>query len=91
MTVKKPNVVLLMCDQFRADCLSIADHPDVRTPYLDSIGGDGTYFDNAYSATPSCIPARTAIFTGRSRVSRPGWPPRRPGSAPPGPAGRCRW
>ena len=65
---KKPNIVLLMCDQFRGDCLSIAGHPDVQTPYLDSIGSDGTVFDHAYSATPSCIPARAAIFTGRSQI-----------------------
>lgn len=68
MMNKKPNIVLLMCDQFRGDCLSIAGHPDVQTPYLDSIGNDGTVFDHAYSATPSCIPARAAIFTGRSQI-----------------------
>ena len=33
---QRPNIILLMCDQFRGDCLSFFDHPDVKTPYLDT-------------------------------------------------------
>lgn len=62
------NVVLLMCDQFRGDCLSYANHPDVKTPYLDSLASDGVFFERAYSACPSCIPARAALLTGRSQT-----------------------
>ena len=65
--MKKANVLLLMCDQFRGDCLSIAHHPDVKTPYLDSLANDGVLFEQAYSACPSCIPARAALLTGRSQ------------------------
>lgn len=64
---QKPNILLLMCDQFRGDCLSFVGHPDVKTPYLDSLAADGICFTNAYSATPSCIPARAALLTGRSQ------------------------
>lgn len=32
--MKKPNIILLMCDQLRGDCLSFADHPDVKHPIL---------------------------------------------------------
>ena len=49
----RPNVVLIMCDQFRGDCLGFAGHPDVTTPYLDSLAAQGTYFANAYAACPS--------------------------------------
>ncbi len=51
----------------RGDCLGIAGHPDVKTPYLDSLALDGLRFDNAYSACPSCIPARAALMTGMSQ------------------------
>lgn len=64
----KPNLVLIMCDQMRGDCMGIAGHPDVKTPYLDSLAAEGTWFPNAYSACPSCIPARAALFTGLSQV-----------------------
>lgn len=61
----RPNVVLIMCDQFRGDCLGFAGHPDVKTPYLDTLASQGTFFENAYSACPSCIPARATLLTGQ--------------------------
>ena len=42
-------------------------HPDVKTPYLDTLAARGTLFDRAYSACPSCIPARAALHTGMSQ------------------------
>lgn len=65
--MKQPNIVFIMTDQMRGDCLGIAGHPDVKTPYLDSLAAKGVLFDNAYSACPSCIPARAAIHTGMSQ------------------------
>lgn len=64
---KQPNIVLIMCDQMRGDCMGVAGHPDVKTPYLDSLAGEGTYFSNARAACPSCIPSRAALFTGMSQ------------------------
>lgn len=66
--MKRPNILLMMCDQFRGDALSFKHHPDVKTPYLDTLATQGASFDNAYSACPSCIPARAALFTGKSQV-----------------------
>lgn len=65
--MRKPNIILLMCDQFRGDCLSFNGHPDIKTPYLDTLAATGINFDNVYSACPSCIPARVALFTGKSQ------------------------
>lgn len=65
----KPNVLLIMVDQMRGDCLSILDHPIVDTPNLDQLARDGVLFDNAYSATPSCVPARASVLTGMSQES----------------------
>ena len=61
------HIFLIICDQMRADCMGIAGHPDVKTPYLDSLALEGTLFSNAYSACPSCIPARAALMTGLSQ------------------------
>ena len=63
----KPNIILLMSDQFRGDCLSINKHPDVKTPFLDTLANDGALFENAYSACPTCIPARAILFTGMNQ------------------------
>ncbi|MFE6735020.1 arylsulfatase [Microbacterium sp. NPDC057650] len=62
-----PNVVLICVDQWRGDCLSADGHPIVRTPYLDALAARGVRFSNAYSATPTCVPARMALLTGLSQ------------------------
>ena len=64
---ERPNIVLLMTDQMRGDCLGIAGHPDVKTPYLDSLADMGTLYTNAYSACPTCVPARATLHTGMSQ------------------------
>ena len=63
----RPNILLICVDQMRADALSLLGHPVVRTPYLDQLGQRGTVFTNAYSATPTCVPARVGLFTGQSQ------------------------
>lgn len=62
----KPNILLIMTDQMRGDCMGIAGHKEVKTPYLDSLALEGHYFPNAYSACPSCIAARAELMTGLS-------------------------
>jgi arylsulfatase A-like enzyme len=37
----RPNVILICADQWRGDCLSVAGHPVVHTPYLDQMALDG--------------------------------------------------
>lgn len=61
-----PNIVFILTDQMRGDCLGIAGHPVVQTPNLDMLAQRGTYFPAAYSSVPSCIAARATIFTGRT-------------------------
>ncbi|MGL4798699.1 MAG: arylsulfatase [Cellulosilyticaceae bacterium] len=65
--MNRPNIVLIVDDQHRGDCLGIAGHPDVKTPYLDSLAAKGVLFNNAYSACPTCIPARAALLTGMAQ------------------------
>ncbi len=62
-----PNVVLICVDEWRGDCLSAAGHEHLRTPFLDELAGDGTRFSRGYSATPTCVPARVALFAGQSQ------------------------
>ena len=62
--MRQPNIILIMTDQLRWDCLGYAGHPHVKTPYLDSLASKGVVFDRAYSACPSCIAARASLHTG---------------------------
>lgn len=60
------NVVLISTDQWRGDALSIEGHPVVRTPYLDALARGGVRARHAYSAAPTCVPARMTMMTGLS-------------------------
>ena len=62
----KPNILFLMTDQHRFDCLGASGNKLIHTPNLDRLAAEGVRFTNAYSSTPSCTPARTALLTGLS-------------------------
>lgn len=62
---QKPNIILIMTDQQRGDCVGWASS-QVKTPNLDAIAREGVCFDHAYSTTPSSTPARAALLTGMS-------------------------
>lgn len=61
----KKNILFLMCDQFRFDCISALGNPIARTPNLDRLVRRGVSYDNAYSTCPVCVAARYTIMTGR--------------------------
>lgn len=60
----RPDILILMPDQWRGDCLSALGHPAVQTPATDRLAQQGTLFRRAYTTVPSCIPARYAMLTG---------------------------
>jgi arylsulfatase len=62
----KPNILFLMTDQQRGDCIGSDGNRAIRTPNMDRIGQEGVRFSHAYSSTPTCTPARTALLTGLS-------------------------
>ena len=62
----KPNILLLMADQFRGDALRCDGNAAVHTPNLDRLAHEGVRFRCAYSSTPTCTPARAALLTGMS-------------------------
>ncbi|MCX5662308.1 MAG: arylsulfatase [Planctomycetota bacterium] len=64
-TANRPNIILIMTDQQRGDCLSCEGHPVLLTPSMDGIAAQGTRFRRAYSTCPVCIPARRSLLSGQ--------------------------
>ena len=60
-----PNILLIMTDQQRGDCLGVEGHPVLQTPYLDHLAGSGARFRCAYTTCPSCVPARRSLMSGQ--------------------------
>jgi len=63
-TDRRPNILLVMCDQMRADCVGADGNEAIRTPNLDGLAAEGARFRRAYSSLPSCTPARATLLTG---------------------------
>jgi len=61
----QPNLILITTDQQRFDCLGINRHPELRTPWLDSMAARGINFTRAYTTCPVCVPARRTIISGQ--------------------------
>ncbi len=58
------NILVFFVDELRADMLGCYGNKFVRTPNLDKIAGEAIVFDNAYTPTALCSPARASFFTG---------------------------
>ncbi len=58
------NILFLMTDQQRYDCIGYAPNSKVPTPHMDRIA-EGMAFLNCQTVNPICQPARTALLTGR--------------------------
>jgi arylsulfatase len=69
LSTVQPNILLVVTDQQRGDCLGIEGHPVLQTPYLDQVGAEGIHFTRAYTECPVCIPARRSLMTGQRPAS----------------------
>lgn len=62
--MKRKNVVLILADQFRKDCIGAYGNPCVCTPNLDRLAEKSIRFTNSYVANPICSPNRMSMFSG---------------------------
>ena len=60
----RPNILLFMPDQLRADCVGAFGNTVVRTPNIDALAERGVRFTNAYSQHSVCAQSRISMFTG---------------------------
>ncbi|MCM8732452.1 sulfatase [Hephaestia sp. GCM10023244] len=62
---KRPNVVFLLTDQWRAQATAYAGDTNARTPTLDRMAAQSANCVNAISGLPLCCPARASLMTGQ--------------------------
>jgi N-acetylglucosamine-6-sulfatase len=60
----RPNVVFILTDDQRWDCLGLADNSAMETPNIDRLGREGIHFRNAFCTTSLCSPSRASILGG---------------------------
>ena len=60
------NLLFLMADQLGAHALEDASQEFLATPHLSRLRAEGTAFTRAYTPFPLCVPARSALLSGRA-------------------------
>ncbi len=60
----RPNLVLFMPDQLRADAVGCFGNPVAQTPNIDALAARGTRFTSAWSQHSVCGPSRVSMMTG---------------------------
>lgn len=70
---QKPNILYILSDQHAAAVTGCYGDNIVRTPNLDGLAARGIRFDNAYTPSPICLPARMSLLTGRYPYRQKVW------------------
>ncbi len=65
----KPNLIFIFPDQMRSDFLGCYGADFIKTPNIDSLANDGIRYENTYSSSPVCVPARSSLMTGMDAIS----------------------
>ena len=64
---KKPNIVFVFADQWRAQATGYNGDPNLqgKTPNLDKLASQSVNLSNAVSTCPVCTPYRASLLTGQ--------------------------
>jgi arylsulfatase A-like enzyme len=66
---RKPNVVFVFGDQWRAQATGYAGDPNVKTPNLDRLAAQSVNFTTAVANCPVCSPYRATLLTGQNPLT----------------------
>ena len=66
-TPRRPNVIVILVDDFGYECVGANGGTSYRTPVLDRMAIGGTRFTNCY-VQPLCTPTRVQLMTGLYNV-----------------------
>ncbi|MDP3072013.1 MAG: sulfatase-like hydrolase/transferase [Opitutaceae bacterium] len=59
----KPNVVVILVDDFGYECVGANGGTSYRTPHIDRLAADGMRFERCF-VQPLCTPTRVQLMTG---------------------------
>ena len=62
---RRPNIVYVFGDQWRAQATGYAGDPNIDTPNLDRLAAQSVNFSQAVSGCPVCTPYRASLLTGQ--------------------------
>jgi len=63
--IRKPNVIFVFADQWRAQDVGYNGNSKVKTPTIDQFAKESVVFLTAVSGCPVCCPYRASLLTGQ--------------------------
>ena len=63
----KPNIVVILADDFGYECVGANGGTSYKTPNLDQLAASGARFEHCYTQ-PLCTPTRAQLLTGQLNV-----------------------
>lgn len=60
----KPNILIIMTDEHRHDCLGCYGNEQIITPNIDRLAADSVRYDNSFCTFPVCTPSRYSLISG---------------------------
>lgn len=60
----KPNIIFILTDDHRWDAMGYAGNEIIKTPQMDKLAREGTWFKNAFVTTPISAASRASVLTG---------------------------
>lgn len=65
---KKKNILFVLADQLRSDFCGCYGADWLQTPVIDNLAKEGVRYCEAISPSPTCVPARASLLTGKSPI-----------------------
>jgi arylsulfatase A-like enzyme len=62
---RRPNILLMLADNWAWPHASVYRDSVVRTPVFDRLAAEGAVFTHAFAPTPSCSPSRSSLLSGQ--------------------------
>ena len=56
------HILILFCDQLRADCIGACGNEEIQTPAMDALVADSTVYNRCITPSPVCVPARLSLM-----------------------------
>ncbi len=62
--MSKPNLLILLADQLRHDCVGYRGLRNIKTPNIDALASESAVFNRAFTPLPVCAPVRQSLING---------------------------
>ena len=60
----RPNIVIFLSDDHGREFAGCYGNPAIKTPHMDALAAEGMRCTSVFSPSPTCSPARAALYTG---------------------------